>query len=504
MIGLEARLQRGRMLAEFLPAFDGEQLIRPAKGHSIPVLTQAVTVPAEPEPLLTVFARDISERKQFEERLAYQARHDALTGLPNRFAMLEHLENVLASADGHCAVMFVDIDGFKSVNDSHGHATGDLVLREVADRIRSRVRPGDVVARLGGDEFLIVMTGFDDMTTIVSFGYRLIREIEQPFRYGEHMFAVSASVGLTIPYSGATAMTAIQQADAAVYLAKRHGRGRVQLYDHELQASIEQRAELELALRQAIRNDELELHFQPVFDLQSGDCWGAEALVRWNRDGRGYVPPNEFIPVAERSALIFDLERWVLRQACDRLVEWRAADPECALRLAVNISGRHLIDGGLLADLDAVLTLTGADASMLELELTETQLVEDLEWAGATLDEIRRRGVTIAIDDFGTGYSSMTYLRRLPVDTIKIDRSFIANATESGYDATIIDALLTIGRTLDVAVVAEGVETRDQFDYVRSRGVHRAQGYLLARPMPIPDAEALMFRAPVPKSTRAV
>ncbi|HWM20948.1 MAG TPA: EAL domain-containing protein [Ilumatobacteraceae bacterium] len=504
LIGLDAKAQRGRLLTEFLPAFDGEQLIRPTKGPSIPVLTQAVTVPAEPEPLLTVFARDISERKQFEEQLAHQARHDALTGLPNRFAVLEHLENALKSDTDQCAVMFVDIDGFKSVNDSHGHATGDLVLREIADRIRGRVRPGDFVARLGGDEFLIVMRSFEDMTAVASFGYRLIREIEQPFRYGDHLFAVSASVGLTLPPPGSSAVIAVQQADAAVYLAKRRGRGRVQLYDHDLQVSIEARAELELALRQAIRNDELELHFQPVFDVKSGECWGAEALVRWTRPGIGPIPPSDFIPVAERSALIFDLERWVLNRACERVVSWRQTDPDCTLRLAVNISGRHLIDGGLLADLDAVLTVTGADPSMLELELTETQLVEDLDWASATLEEIRRRGVTIAIDDFGTGYSSMTYLRRLPVDTIKIDRSFIANATESGYDATIVDALLTIGKTLGVSVVAEGVETRAQFDYVRARGVDRVQGYLLARPMPIPDAEALMFSAQVPTPQRVL
>ena len=285
--------------------------------------------------------------------------------------------------------MFVDIDGFKSVNDSHGHATGDLVLREIADRIRGRVRPGDFVARLGGDEFLIVMRSFEDMTAVASFGYRLIREIEQPFRYGDHLFAVSASVGLTLPQPGSSAVIAVQQADAAVYLAKRRGRGRVQLYDHDLQVSIEARAELELALRQAIRNDELELHFQPVFDVQSGECWGAEALVRWTRPGIGPIPPSDFIPVAERSALIFDLERWVLNRACERIVAWRQTDPECTLRLAVNISGRHLIDGGLLADLDAVITVTGADPSMLELELTETQLVEDLDWASATLEEIR-------------------------------------------------------------------------------------------------------------------
>jgi diguanylate cyclase (GGDEF)-like protein len=504
LVGLDDRSQRGRMLTEFLPAFEGEQLIQPAKGDAIAVLTQAVMVPAEPESILTVFARDISDRKEFEEQLAHQARHDALTGLPNRFAVIEYLENLLLLGEERCAVMFVDIDGFKSVNDSHGHATGDLVLREIADRIRNRVRPGDIVARLGGDEFLIVMSGFEDMTAVVSFGYRLIREIEQPFRFGDHMFAISASVGLTLPEPQSLAMTAIQQADAAVYLAKRRGRGRVQLYDHALQVSIEQRAELELALRHAIHNDELELHFQPVFNLPSGECWGAEALVRWNRPGIGPIPPSDFIPVAERSALIFDLERWVLNRSCERLVAWRVTDPTSSLRLAVNISGRHLIDGGLLADLDAVLTVTGADPSMLELELTETQLVEDLDWASATLEEIRRRGVTIAIDDFGTGYSSMTYLRRLPVDTIKIDRSFIANATESGYDATIVDALLTIGQTLGVDVVAEGVETEAQLDYVRERGVDRAQGYLLARPMPIPDAEALMFRSPAPRPQPAL
>ena len=219
--------------------------------------------------------------------------------------------------------MFVDIDGFKSVNDSHGHATGDLVLREIADRIRGRVRPGDFVARLGGDEFLIVMRSFEDMTAVASFGYRLIREIEQPFRYGDHLFAVSASVGLTLPQPGSSAVIAVQQADAAVYLAKRRGRGRVQLYDHDLQVSIEACGELELALRQAIRNDELELHFQPVFDVTSGECWGAEALVRWTRPGIGPIPPSDFIPVAERSALIFDLERWVLNRACERIVAWR-------------------------------------------------------------------------------------------------------------------------------------------------------------------------------------
>jgi diguanylate cyclase (GGDEF)-like protein len=397
-------------------------------------------------------------------------------------------------------VLFIDIDGFKSVNDSHGHAAGDLVLQEVAKRIRTYVREDDLVARLGGDEFLIVMQSTSDHEDASAFGYRVIREIEQPYLHDSHLFAVSASIGVAMVGGSTSPMTAIQRADAAVYLAKQRGRGRVEMFDHDLQASIEHRAEIELALRQAIRNGELDVHFQPVHKMASDEFWGAEALVRWNRPGFGQVQPNEFIPIAERSALIFELERWVLTQACELVVSWRERDPDCAMRVAVNISGRHLTDGDLVNDLDTIVAKTGADPKMLEFELTETQLLEDLDRASEILDLIRARGVTIAVDDFGTGYSSMTYLRRLPVDSIKIDRSFVARATEHGYDATVIDALMAIGRTLNLEVVAEGVETEEQLAYVRARGVDRAQGFLLARPMPIAQAEDVIFGTlPLPR-----
>ncbi len=217
--------------------------------------------------------------------------------------------------------------------------------------------------------------------------------------------------------------------------------------------------------------------------------------MRWMRPGHGMVPPGDFIPIAERSGLILEIERWVLTQACERLVAWKQRDPDCSRRIAVNISGRHLSDGDLLADIDAVLGMTGADPTMLELELTETKLLEDMDRAKKVLGELRSRGITIAIDDFGTGYSSMTYLRELPIDCIKIDRSFVALATEHGYDSTIVEALLMIGRTLNVTVVAEGVETEEQLEYVRARGCQLAQGFLLARPMPIEDAEAYIFAA---------
>ncbi len=493
MVGLSDQDQVGRPLTDFVSAGGGERSVCDINGVSRTVLIQEVEVPADPHPVHAVFARDISELKRSEQRLVHQARHDSLTGLPNRFAVLEHLEHVLIEQGASCAVLFIDIDGFKSVNDSHGHAAGDVVLQEVASRIRSYVREDDLVARLGGDEFLIVMKSTTDSEDASTFGDRVIREIEQPYVHGSHMFAVSASIGVAMANRNTAPMAAIERADAAVYLAKQRGRGRVELFDHDLQASIEYRAEIELALRQAIRNGELDVHFQPVQQMAGEEFWGAEALVRWNRPGVGQVPPNEFIPIAERSALIFELERWVLARACELVVGWRVRDPNCRLRVAVNISGRHLTDGDLVGDLDAVIAETGADPSMLEFELTETQLLEDLDRASEILDQVRARGVTIAVDDFGTGYSSMTYLRRLPIDSIKIDRSFVARAAEHDYDATIVEALLAIGRTLNLDVVAEGIETEEQLDYMRSRGVDRAQGFLLARPMPLDQAEDVIF-----------
>lgn len=493
MVGLSDQQQVGRPLTDFVSVGGNERSVCDVDGVRRTVLIQEVDVPADPHPVHAVFARDISELKRFEQRLVHQARHDSLTGLPNRFAVLEHLEHVLVEQSTSCAVLFIDIDGFKSVNDSHGHAAGDLVLQEVASRIRAYVREDDLVARLGGDEFLIVMKSTTDHEDASAFGDRVIREIEQPYVHGSHMFAVSASIGVAMANRDTAPMAAIEHADAAVYLAKQRGRGRVELFDHDLQASIEHRAEIELALRQAIRNGELDVHFQPVQQMAGEEFWGAEALVRWNRPGIGQVPPNEFIPIAERSALIFELERWVLARACELVVGWRVRDSHCRLRVAVNISGRHLTDGDLVGDLDAIIAETGADPSMLEFELTETQLLEDLDRASEILDQIRARGVTIAVDDFGTGYSSMTYLRRLPIDSIKIDRSFVARAAEHDYDATIVEALLAIGRTLNLDVVAEGIETEEQLDYMRARGVDRAQGFLLARPMPIAQAEHVIF-----------
>ena len=441
-----------------------------------------------------------------ESRLAEEARIDNLTGLPNRFAVLEYLERMLtalavtANPSGRAhpvGVMFLDVDGFKSVNDTHGHAVGDVVLRDIAQRLRGSIRDVDFVARLGGDEFLVIVADVSDPVRLVGFGERMIHEIEQPYTIGDQLFAVSASVGATMVETGDEPLSVIERADAAVYQAKRRGRRRVEMFDKELQRSIEHQAELELALRQAIQHGELRMYLQPIADLNTGLPAGAEALVRWERPGVGLVSPNDFIPIAERSGLIFELERWMLEAACRRIAEWRLMGQGDGMRLAVNISGRHLIEGNLIADLDDAIAATGADPNLLEIELTESQLLDDVSRASTVLAGVRDRGVKVAIDDFGTGYSSMTYLQKLPVDIVKIDRSFICSATTNDFDSTIVDTVVSLGRTLDLDVVAEGIETAEQLAYVINAGVTLGQGFLLARPVPAHEAEAVIFNGPL-------
>ena len=493
LTGLSIDEQCGRPIDEILSQTDGEAVVLTNPGQRTKVLVARSVVDAGDDRVTAVIAHDISERSQFEDRLSYQAHHDALTGLPNRFAVLEHLEEIVAEHPGQVAVLYLDLDGFKSVNDVRGHAIGDQVLADIAARLTGAVRNGEFIGRLGGDEFIIVTHRFSQTIDVISLAHRLIREIELPLSHDGAFFSLSACVGVAIPAAGTAPLDMIGHADTAVYQAKRRGNGNVELFDAAMKAELDRQTELELALADAVGNDELVLHLQPVTDLRSDRVAAAEALVRWMRPGHGLVPPGDFIHVAERSGLIVEIERWVLTKVCERLVAWRERDPITPRRIAVNISGRHLSDGDLLADIDAVLGMTGADPSMLELELTETKLLEDMDRAKRILGELRARGITIAIDDFGTGYSSMTYLRELPIDCIKIDRSFIAQATAHGYDSTIIEALLMIGRTLDVVVVAEGVETIEQLAHVRNRGCQFAQGFLLARPMPIDEAEAHIF-----------
>ncbi len=428
-----------------------------------------------------------------EERLQQEARHDGLTSLYNRFGVIERLELLV---DGHSeafAVLIIDLDGFKNVNDTNGQAVGDRILLEVAQRLTTLVGDDGVVARIGGDEFLIITHTVADEQGTIAFGRDVIDVMERPHHVGDLLLGLSASIGVSIVEPGSSALEVIEHADAAVYHAKRRGRGRVEMYDADLQASIEHDAEIELALRHGISEGELRLYLQPTLDMRTGGVAGAEALVRWERPGLGLVSPGEFIPVAERSGLIIQVDRWMLETACHRIADWQRRDPDCDLRLAVNVSGRHLTEGDLVADLDAAIAATRADPRLLELELTESQLLDDVDRIVTVLASIRERGVAISVDDFGTGYSSMTYLQRLPLDAVKIDRSFVAGAPDQTFDSMVIESIVRLAAALSLEVVAEGVETSDQLRLVDGKGVDRVQGYLMARPMPVDEAEAQIF-----------
>ncbi|MCU1358804.1 MAG: hypothetical protein JWN99_93 [Ilumatobacteraceae bacterium] len=483
--------QHGRNLEGMLGTLRGECEVIRRDGSKLSLDVDNTVVHAVGSWLRTVIAEDVTERKEFERRLHHQARHDTLTGLPNRFAVLERLGE-LTEAGRATAVLFVDIDGFKSVNDTQGHAVGDLVLAEIAVRLQAEVRAGAMVARLGGDEFVVVTEDLLDEREAVLLGRRLIERIEEPYLVGGSLFAISASVGVASIMRGDEPLDVIHRADSAVYQAKDRGRARVEVFNEAFQARIEQRAELERALRAALSQGELEMYLQPIFEIASGRPCGAEALARWNRPGVGFVPPSEFIPIAESSSLIFDLTRWMLLEACQRVVAWRQMDAECTLRISVNLSGRHLIDGDLIGDLSHALVTTGADPTMLELELTESQLLADLDAARVVLETVREMGITVAVDDFGTGSSSMAYLRQLPVDSIKVDRSFVSGTGRDGFDSSAIDAMVNFGLVLGVHVVAEGVETAQQLAHVQARGCTRAQGHLFGVALPADEVDVVL------------
>ncbi len=494
VLGLSEHDQIGRALGTWVRVTQGECEVAREDGSRVWIDVDHTVVNTSGGPLRTVLSEDITERREFERRLAHQARSDPLTGLPNRFAVLERLA-MLSESGQTATVLFLDVDGFKSVNDTRGHAVGDLVLVEISNRLQSELRTGSMVGRLGGDEFVVVATDLPGERAAVSLGRRLIERVEQPYQLDDVLFGLSASVGVASMLPGDAPLEVIHRADAAVYHAKDLGRARVEMFDQEFQARVEQRAETELAIREAIGGGGLEMYLQPIFDLVDGRPIGAEALARWDRPGFGYVNPAEFVAIAESSMLIIDLTRTMLYAACERLAAWKQFDPNCTLRLAVNLSGRHLIDGDLIGDLVEVLSVTGADPRLLELELTETQLLADLEPARDVLETARAMGITIAVDDFGTGFSSMSYLRHLSVDVIKVDRSFVSGAGLDGFDSTAIDAMVNFGRVLGVHVVAEGIETEAQLAFVRDRGCSRGQGYLLGRPLPVEATEAVLFGA---------
>ena len=434
---------------------------------------------------------DVSERHRAEARLFHMARHDALTGLPNRVLFREHLEN-LVQVSGHLAgpaVLCVDLDGFKAVNDTLGHGVGDELLRAVAARFRGCLGPSDLIARLGGDEFAVLL-GSGDRGMAEERAGGLIEALRQPFDVPSHRINVGASVGIAIRREGTAAAgldectTLLKDADVALYRAKADGKGTYRFHSDALDAAIWERRWIEQNLRTALEREEFSLLFQPIVAASDTRVTGFEALVRWHHPENGVVSPATFIPVAETTGLITSIGRWVLRTACAEAARWSGD-----LRVAVNLSPIQFRQGSLVADVRGALADAGLAPGRLELEITESVLIEDSETVIAVLSQLRSFGVRIALDDFGTGFSSLSYLRRFPFDKLKIDRSFVQDLSDAS-DLAILRAMTGLGRALDVTVVAEGVETAEQAGQLRAEGCSELQGYYFGRPGPayaLPD-----------------
>jgi diguanylate cyclase (GGDEF)-like protein/PAS domain S-box-containing protein len=439
-------------------------------------------------------AMDITDRKLAEQRIAHMAHHDALTGLPNRVLLRDRIQQAIAHAhrDGsQLAVLFLDLDRFKTINDSLGHQLGDRLLQSVASRILVCVREGDTVARVGGDEFVIVIPGISSAADASAVGAKILEVLASAFHLNGSELHVSGSIGVSLyPTDGADAETLMRNADTAMYHAKDSGRGKLQFFTQHMNVAAQQRLTLETSLRRGLETREFELHYQPLFDLRDRSVSGFEALLRWRGPEGLLVPPSEFIPAAEESGLIVPIGDWVLREALAQAKSWQAAGRP--VMLSVNVSAHQLARPSFVDRLRHLLEETGLDAGLLELEVTEGVIVEGAGEAREALDQVAALGVGIAIDDFGTGYSGLAYLKRLPIDTVKIDQSFVHDITIDPDDAAIVTAIVAMAASLGVDVVAEGVETEAQLEALRRLECHRAQGFLLARPMDAASAARLV------------
>jgi len=434
--------------------------------------------------------RDVSAAQAQALRMSYLAQHDVVTDLPNRISLNDRLNRALSLArrrQTRLAVLFLDLDRFKTVNDSLGHAIGDALLQSVAQRLLGCVRDPDTVSRQGGDEFVVLLSEVARIMDAAICAEKILLALSAPHTIEGHELHVSASLGIaTFPNDGDDVETLIKNADFAMYFAKNSGRNNYQFYSTELNTLAVEHQYLEDGLRHAQERKEFFLNFQPIVDLQSGVVVAAEVLIRWQHPQRGVVAPAQFVPIAEESALIVPIGRWVLNAACRQAQAWHAQllPP---LRIAVNISAVELRSRGFAAGVAAILAETGLDPACLELELTETYLMQDASATGSVLRELKDLGVGLALDDFGTGYSSLSYLKRFPIDTVKIDQSFVRELTTDAGNAGIVKAVVGMGRSLDIRVVAEGVETAEQLAFLRETGCAEGQGYLFSRPVAAPD-----------------
>jgi diguanylate cyclase (GGDEF)-like protein/PAS domain S-box-containing protein len=493
-----------KTLGELLPDLDSHALIAGAESAASECrLTGAAGHECDVEVLLrplhwrgaerrVLAVRDISERKEAAARIAHLAYHDALTGLPNRAVFGDHLaRQVDRAAEAHepVAVLCVDLDGFKTVNDLHGHPAGDELLIEVAHRLRATVRGDELVARLGGDEFAVVQQGGSQPAHAGLLAERIIAALAEPFTVAGQSARVSASIGIAVfPADAETPLDLVRNADMALYRAKREGRALARFYEAAMDEALRQRRQLEADLRLALANGDLRLHYQPLAELDSGAIIGFEALLRWDHPSLGPISPEMFVRLAEESGLIVALGEWVLRAACGEAAGWTPA-----LKLSVNLSPLQFMQDDLVGAIEAVLAETGLDPARLELEVTEGLLIKDATGALSILERLKALGVQISMDDFGTGYSSLSYFRMFPFDKVKIDRSFVGDMITNPQARAIIRSVIGLGHGLGVPVVAEGVETVEQLEALRAEGCDQVQGYLISRPNPIGHFEGVVM-----------
>ncbi|PSN12829.1 hypothetical protein C7293_18545 [filamentous cyanobacterium CCT1] len=497
-------------------SYECEFRLRHRQGHWVWVLDRGKVVEwdAAARPLrMSGTYTDITERRLAEaehrrvaDQMLFNSLHDALTQMPNRNFLMQRLDLAIQRCHRHqktFAVLFLDLDHFKVINDSLGHLAGDEVLVVVAQKLRSLIRTTDLAARLGGDEFVLLLEDIGTLQEPLRIAERLLRDIQEPLAVGGRNVFLNASVGIVMggcDYQSPS--EPLRDADIAMYRAKSQGRGRYVVFNESMHLQALQRLQLEQELRHAIDAGELVLYYQPIFQLNTQEISGFEALVRWQHPDRGLIAPDRFIPIAEETGLIVPLDRWVLSQATRQLALWHQRYPhQGELTVSINFSVKDLLRNDLLSDLTSILAQTELQGHHLNLEITESTLIEDIQSMVAILQQLKPYGFTVTIDDFGTGYSSLSYLHQLPVDALKIDRSFVMTMEANRRNSDIVETIITLSNRLGLAAIAEGVETQTQFEHLHHLGCELAQGYWFAPPLPAAAAETLLASQPMRAST---
>ena len=488
---------------QIVPLRENSILIR-RDGFEIPIEDSIAPIhdgQGQPAGAVIVF-RDVSVARAMALQMAHSAQHDYLTGLPNRMLLNDRISQAITLARRHMrhvVVLFLDLDGFKHINDSLGHPTGDKLLQSVAKRLVGCVRSSDTVSRQGGDEFVVLLSEVELSEGAAVTAKKILQAVAAPHSVGQHDLHVTASIGVSVyPDDGLDTDTLIKNADTAMYQAKENGRQSFQFFKPAMNARAVERQFIEEGLRRALERQEFELHYQPKVNLATGAITGAEALIRWLHPTRGLVPPADFIPVAEDCGLILPIGAWVLREACKQAQAWIDVGLP-SITMAVNVSAMEFRDKNFLPGLVSILAETGVDPRFIELELTESVLMRHATSTAIILRKLRERGIRVAVDDFGTGYSSLSYLQKFPIDAVKIDQSFIRQISTAGDDTTIVKAVIGMARGLKLRVIAEGVESAEEAAFLRAYRCEEAQGYFFSRPVP-PQQFAVLLKDGLPKS----